>query len=44
MHFKGMLFRFFHVTYIKDEYILVFRFIFDLLWTGWGSAVTPVTF
>ena len=33
---------FLHVTYIKDEQMLVFNIIFYLLWTGGGSIVTSV--
>ena len=31
-----------HVTYTKDQQIVAFNFIFDLLWTGGGSSVSSV--
>jgi len=35
---------FLHVTYMKDEEMLVFNFIFGLLWTGEDSSVSSVAF
>ena len=32
-----------HVTYIQEKQMLVFNFIFELLWTGWGSSESSVT-
>ena len=35
---------FLHEMYIKDQQMLVFNFIFDLLWTGRGSSESSVAF
>ena len=35
---------FLHVMYTKDEQMLVFYSIFDLLWTGMSSSVSSVAF
>jgi len=35
---------FLHVMYIKDKYIMVFNFIFDLPCRGWSSSVSYVAF
>ena len=35
---------FLRVMHIKGKQIVIFNFIFDLLWTGSGSAVSSVAF
>jgi len=39
-----LAFDFLHVINIKDQHMLVFNFIFDLLWTGRASSVSSVAF
>jgi len=35
---------FLHLINVKDQHMLVFNFIFDLLWTGRASSVSSVAF
>jgi len=33
---------FLRVRFIEDKQVLLFNFVFDLLWTGWGPSVCSV--